>query len=455
MSREHGSTPIRPRSNRYSRKPAPSRSAALPRIEFAADVSSGRTLALFIGGYEGQAVNHDLDTMVDLLANGRLPGASPLGAYTVFHAEESATPAADVRTAFANLCHVSQPRDTLFIYFSGHGTFGGMFLNARNRDGSGVTEEAAALGAGDFDFTDCKACRVFIILDSCYSGSFTDNGANPGFPGLLKPGRSVVVMTAARADREAYRYNGIQATVSTVLGGPGLVGGQFTNALVTSIGNLPFESDPWQALVDAYPRVQLQVNGGLGIDVQFFREPLPTLFARKVPGSCIPTPTFTFTPTSGGPGTRVTITGENLGGTNAIVTFNGVQATVEPGATDTTLHVIVPAGATDGPITVTNNCADPALGCPATKTSTTTFVTTELAVQLAHVFGTHAVGETIALRRITGGHVANPDTGCNFQHYHGFGIIIDQGTPVQQGGSQEDPDPNGCGYGRIVQIPIQ
>lgn len=75
-------------------------------------------------------------------------------------------------------------------------------------------------------------------------------------------------------------------------------------------------------------------------------------------------------------------------------------------------------------------------------------------MQLDFPFGTHAVGERIALRRITGGRVAPPEVGCNAEHYHGSGVIIDRGMPNEQGPG-DDPNPPGCGYGRIVQIPTQ
>lgn len=61
-----------------------------------------------------------------------------------------------------------------------------------------------------------------------------------------------------------------------------------------------------------------------------------------------------FTPTSALPGATVTITGKNFSSTATgnVVSFNGVSATVTS-ATETTLVVAVPEGATAGPISVT------------------------------------------------------------------------------------------------------
>jgi hypothetical protein len=63
-------------------------------------------------------------------------------------------------------------------------------------------------------------------------------------------------------------------------------------------------------------------------------------------------PTITrFTPTSGPPGTKVTIKGTNLGGATSI-TFNGISAAITKDA-NTKVKVKVPASATTGKITVT------------------------------------------------------------------------------------------------------
>jgi hypothetical protein len=74
-----------------------------------------------------------------------------------------------------------------------------------------------------------------------------------------------------------------------------------------------------------------------------------------------------FTPTSGAPGTRVTITGQNLWG--ATVTFDGTVATVVS-LTATQIVATVPAGAATGAITVTT------AAYPAGITTSTSFTVT-------------------------------------------------------------------------------
>jgi hypothetical protein len=56
-------------------------------------------------------------------------------------------------------------------------------------------------------------------------------------------------------------------------------------------------------------------------------------------------------PASGRPGDKITISGSNLGGTGAVVLFNGIFATVSYGD-DHSITVDVPPGASTGPVLV-------------------------------------------------------------------------------------------------------
>lgn len=66
------------------------------------------------------------------------------------------------------------------------------------------------------------------------------------------------------------------------------------------------------------------------------------------------------------------------------------------------------------------------------------------AVRLDFPLGPFTPGTEIRLSRIVGGHVAGAEGGCPAQHYHGGPISVD-GIHVA-----DDPNPSGCGYGRIV-----
>lgn len=68
------------------------------------------------------------------------------------------------------------------------------------------------------------------------------------------------------------------------------------------------------------------------------------------------------------------------------------------------------------------------------------------ALRLASATGPHTAGTDLALTRIEGGRVSNPDTGCTSTHLHGGPIYIDNAGPYS------DPDPSGCGFGHIVSV---
>src|SRR5205807_1175026 len=74
------------------------------------------------------------------------------------------------------------------------------------------------------------------------------------------------------------------------------------------------------------------------------------LLAQSNPQTPIPTLT-SVSPTSGAVGTAVTFTGSFLSG--AMVTFNGVAASVTVSPGSTTATATVPVGATDGLVTLT------------------------------------------------------------------------------------------------------
>lgn len=69
------------------------------------------------------------------------------------------------------------------------------------------------------------------------------------------------------------------------------------------------------------------------------------------------------------------------------------------------------------------------------------------AVTLAQSIPGFKEGSQIALDRISGGFVGDPDVGCDCQHLHGS-ILIDDLGPFP------DPDPTGCGFGCISTIMI-
>jgi YD repeat-containing protein len=73
-------------------------------------------------------------------------------------------------------------------------------------------------------------------------------------------------------------------------------------------------------------------------------------------------------------GATVTITGSGFGGYFPTVSFNGVSGFLTSAATDTTVSVLIPGGATTGPVTVSNN-GFPSDGFPFTIEGTPTVST--------------------------------------------------------------------------------
>src|SRR2546430_11666845 len=67
--------------------------------------------------------------------------------------------------------------------------------------------------------------------------------------------------------------------------------------------------------------------------------------------------TLTLTPASGFIGMSVTVSGSNFGATQgtSTVTFNGVSAVTATSWSDTQIVVVVPGGATTGPVVITVN----------------------------------------------------------------------------------------------------
>jgi len=154
-------------------------------------------------------------------------------------------------------------------------------------------------------------------------------GGNPTITGFTPPsggvGTSVTVtgtnFSATKSNDSVY-FGGTQATITSAT----------TTQIVTTV-----------PLGAATGHITVYVSGKSVVSTGTF--------------TVIPSPTVSsFAPSSGGPGTPVTITGANFSATiaNNTVTFNGLGATVTS-ATATQLVATVPSGASTGLIAVTVN----------------------------------------------------------------------------------------------------
>ncbi len=68
------------------------------------------------------------------------------------------------------------------------------------------------------------------------------------------------------------------------------------------------------------------------------------------------------------------------------------------------------------------------------------------AVQLDKAVGLYPAGFIVPLTRIRGTRIGNVEAGCNSRHLHGGPAFFDNAGPYS------DPNPNGCGYGKIVVV---
>ena len=152
-------------------------------------------------------------------------------------------------------------------------------------------------------------------------------------------------------------------------------------------------------LVGSSMAAGLGLTGGLQLPpinhpLRAFSSPGPTSAASEY----VSAPTVTgFSPSSGLPGSSVTIGGTNFGGTTS-VTFNGVAASSYSVDSASSITATVPAGATDGHIAVTNpggTAPSPGVFFVIQAPSITSFSPTfGLPAATVTVNGTHLTGTT-------------------------------------------------------------
>lgn len=125
--------------------------------------------------------------------------------------------------------------------------------------------------------------------------------------------------------------------------------------LLLIAGFLPAFADNVQYAYDALGRVIEAVNSSSGQAAEYSYDPAGNITAIKTVATGTPS-IAGFSSTQGPAGTQITIygTGFNTTAGANIVLFNGVVATVVS-ATSTQLVVIIPNGATTGPVKVTNS----------------------------------------------------------------------------------------------------
>lgn len=292
------------------------------------------------------------------------------------------------------------PCDTLWIYILAHGYPGGPVVDLYTKEGTywrkyndAVTQ---TFNVADLNLRDIRACHVYAIIDSCYSGDWLTNRAGTGLQDQLapKPGLEAVVVTATDDTHGSY-------FVRTILEL------QLPQALFTKF------------LLDGLDDASKAIGGPAPLDVGF-DSMMRTLRNGANQNNTIPTVTGLYLGRALSANPQIWVRPRQPGETCEGMT------TSDPGGSGVSL--------TDGG--------------PTTKPA----VRLDYDLSMGSAF--YARGEIIALDRITGGRVAEIDQGCDGLHLHAednrVGIFIDG-----LNGPYVDAFPNHCGYGRIVSTPVR
>jgi len=192
---------------------------ASPLTDHVPGCTTSTTYALLIQGSDDSAMNKDMDRIKEMFGRGGVPAA------LVFQATPGGErPVDDVRAKWQQIKAQATPCDHVFIYITAHATKSGtaaIDTSRKYKDGTPV--EWDGLSPSDFDFGNCRACHITVIIDTCFSGK-----ALAGFRALLEPltGRKAFVMSATDAANESISFPWLNPAYAT--------GGAFTTALVKS-----------------------------------------------------------------------------------------------------------------------------------------------------------------------------------------------------------------------------
>jgi Peptidase C13 family len=166
----------------------------------------GTTYALIVQGGSDSAQNADVTSITSLFGHGGIPPANVLfnkpTETTGINGPGSSPRINEFTSQFKQQCSAAQPNDTFFIYITAHGSPGGGAELDSNGvySGSGAPLDFEKLTGSYFDFTGCKAGRVVVIIDTCYSAKLASQiGAN-----LTKAGiTNATVISATDADHSS------------------------------------------------------------------------------------------------------------------------------------------------------------------------------------------------------------------------------------------------------------
>ncbi len=231
--------------------PAPSASGAgraVPGTCRAADPDEAKTHYLIIQGDSRDDFGYDPPKIQSFLSGAPFPPPGQMTFLKTF--EQAVEPRVAIVSAFNAVRDAAKTGDTFVLYVTTHGTlqFGNQSLPPELRykmaceAGQGVNGTATTadgkvyktnlVDIRELDFGPCKACRIVLLIDTCYSGNWIPI-LRPQLDVLEKP-RDLLVFTAADQIQPAVGLLGnkvVQVGVEefTVHGG-----GLFTQSLLVA-----------------------------------------------------------------------------------------------------------------------------------------------------------------------------------------------------------------------------
>jgi uncharacterized caspase-like protein len=131
------------------------------------------------------------------MARGYAPGRVLLLTDTAEAPENKAT-YTNIKRRIKQVCEFSTPKDSLVIYFAGHGTTidGEGYLVPQDGDEKD-RENSISIAKLQKQMEDCKAGRKLLVLDACHSGSAT-RGVTGIAPSLKTVGVHVMASCAEK-----------------------------------------------------------------------------------------------------------------------------------------------------------------------------------------------------------------------------------------------------------------
>jgi hypothetical protein len=189
---------------------------------------------------------------------------------------------------FNSLASKTRSGDTFIFYLTTHGTFARMGVNYGPKTYSFSLQTEKPLPKNDpeywgkyyknilfspfnLNFSLCKACRIIIIVDTCYSGNWVPM-MMPRLEALS--GKEVVLMTAADESKTATGINNQQSVTIDDKQVIVPIGGLFTNALIHVFNGTVSGSTLYEKMNTGYTKAANYTKAVNNIEKRSYQNPL-------------------------------------------------------------------------------------------------------------------------------------------------------------------------------------